>query len=138
MNVSSAPFPVELISQWFRLLGNPERLRMLLIIAEGDVCVCHLEAALGYRQAYISQQLMQLRDAGLVVPRREGKHVFYNLSDHRLLELIRQVGRMAGYDEPEDDLPAALTILPGCTCPRCCPSSAGEEFEQESHGTSSK
>lgn len=137
MNVYPDPFPVELISQWFRLLGNPERLRILLVIAEGDVCVCHLETALGFRQAYISQQLMQLRDAGLVTQRREGKHVFYNLSDRRLLELIRQVGRMAGYDEPVGDQLVTPLKLPGCVCPRCCPTATSEEFEMENHATTS-
>jgi DNA-binding transcriptional ArsR family regulator len=50
----------------FRILSNPARLDLLACLRDGEACVCHLEAALGLRQAYISQQLAVLRQAGLV------------------------------------------------------------------------
>jgi ArsR family transcriptional regulator len=53
-----------------RVLGQPERLSILLLIGKGEACVCHLEAALGLRQAYISQHLMALREANIVIARR--------------------------------------------------------------------
>ncbi len=51
----------------FKILGQPVRLQILLILNTGEECVCHIEAILGIRQASISQQLMVLRDAGLVL-----------------------------------------------------------------------
>jgi DNA-binding transcriptional ArsR family regulator len=58
-------------------ISAPARLEILLIVGAGEACVCYLESRLGYRQAYISQHLMALRQAGLIDSRREGKYVFY-------------------------------------------------------------
>ena len=103
----------------FRQLGKPFRLRILLAIGEGEVCVCHLETVLGKRQAYISQHLMALRKAGLLKTRREGKYIFYRLSDPGLFSLVQQAGRVAGMAEeaiPEIGQPE---IVPDCCCPHC-------------------
>jgi DNA-binding transcriptional ArsR family regulator len=64
--------PVEQISNLFQVIGPAARLQILLAIGEGEVCVCHLEAMLGLRQAALSQHLMALREAGIVSDRREG------------------------------------------------------------------
>jgi len=56
----------------FKTLMHPARLEILEILRDGEHCVCHIEAVLGYRQAYISQQLSVLREAGLVQDRRDG------------------------------------------------------------------
>ena len=58
--------------QIFKVLTHPARLAILEILRDGEHCVCHMEAHLGFRQAYISQQLSVLRDAGLVQDRRDG------------------------------------------------------------------
>ena len=65
----------------FKALAHPVRLQILDMLRSGEACVCHMETALGKRQAYISQQLMVLRDAGLVDARRDGLQVFYRLTD---------------------------------------------------------
>ena len=56
----------------FKVLMHPTRLAILGILRQGEECVCHMEATLGLRQAYISQQLSVLREAGLVSVRRDG------------------------------------------------------------------
>ena len=66
MNVSEQFPDSKQLAEVFSLLGQPARLNILLAIGNGQVCVCHLESALGLRQAYISQQLMLLRNAGLI------------------------------------------------------------------------
>ena len=53
----------KLISRLLESISKPARIQILLAIGEDEACVCHLEAVLGYRQAYISQQLMALREA---------------------------------------------------------------------------
>lgn len=53
-------------ARWLKAMAHPTRLEILDILRRGEECVCHTEAALGRRQSYISQQLMALRDAGLV------------------------------------------------------------------------
>jgi len=53
-------------SKLFKALMQPARVAILVQLRDGEQCVCHLEAILGYRQAYLSQQLAVLRQVGLV------------------------------------------------------------------------
>jgi DNA-binding transcriptional ArsR family regulator len=112
---------LKLLVQMFRSLGQMARLRILLAIGTGEACVCHLEARMGLRQAYISQHLMALRKAGIVTDRREGRYIFYRLQNPRLLELIQLAGVLSGI--PEDELIVAERSLPveDCCCPHCVP-----------------
>ncbi|MCX6080298.1 MAG: metalloregulator ArsR/SmtB family transcription factor [Chloroflexi bacterium] len=80
------------------------RLEILLMLGSGEACVCYLEARLGYRQAYISQHLMALRQAGLIDSRREGKYIFYHLSKPELLELIQNAANLAGVILPKIEI----------------------------------
>jgi ArsR family transcriptional regulator len=68
---------VRRLSDLLRLIAHPARLEILNLLRSGEICVCQMEAHLGYRQAYISQHLMALREAGLVADRRQGWKVFY-------------------------------------------------------------
>lgn len=117
MKKQNPRLPTKRIAGLFRALGQPARLRILLTIGEGEACVCHLEASLGYRQAYISQHLMALREAGILQTRREGRFIYYRLKDIQMLALIRLAGELAGvaiqYPERMSD------YLPSCTCPKC-------------------
>ena len=113
----------EKAAQLLHLLGQAERLSILLAIGNGEACVCHLEAALGLRQAYISQHLMTLRQAGVVTARRDGRNIFYRLETPDLLDLIHQTGRLAGLPETELLFPAHPAVLGNCPCPHC----TGEE-----------
>ncbi|MEK7328155.1 MAG: metalloregulator ArsR/SmtB family transcription factor, partial [Chloroflexota bacterium] len=72
----------------FKVLMHPVRLAILNVLRDGEACVCHLEAALGYRQAYISQQLMVLREAGLVEDRREGWNIYYRVAKPEVFAVI--------------------------------------------------
>ncbi len=107
------------IAALLRTLGQPERLKILLAIGREEACVCHLEAALGLRQATISQHLMALRQAGLVSTRRDGRNIYYRLEDLSLLSFIRQAGEQAGLNEAQM-AQASLPSLPAdCPCPHC-------------------
>lgn len=64
-------------SQLLKALAHPTRIAILEILRAGEQCVCHIEAILGLRQAYISQQLMVLRRAGIITNRREGWNQYY-------------------------------------------------------------
>jgi DNA-binding transcriptional ArsR family regulator len=107
--------------QLFRSLGQPARLEILQAIGAGEACVCHLEAALGQRQAYISQQLMALRNAGLVSARREGRNIFYRLANPDILGFIQEAGRLAGIREEELSFSFTTSPLSNCCCPHCAP-----------------
>ena len=91
---------LESISELLQTISAPARLEILLLVGAGEACVCHLETRLGYRQAYISQQLMAMRQAGLLEARREGKFVFYRLMKPEILPLIQQAASIAGIALP--------------------------------------
>ncbi len=117
MNMKSAnPFE-EAASTLLKAVGHPTRLEILLAIGDGEACVCHLESVLGQRQAYISQQLMALREADVLTTRQEGRYVFYRLKDQRLLEMVALVGRMLGYSQA--DYQARNEKMSQCDCPHC-------------------
>jgi DNA-binding transcriptional ArsR family regulator len=65
----------------FRLLGNPTRIQILVMLAHGPFCVSDFINCTKQRQAYVSQQLMVLRLNGLVGSTKEGWRVCYALRD---------------------------------------------------------
>jgi len=99
----------------FKALAHPARLRILEALKQEEACVCHLEALLGLRQAYISQQLAVLREAGLVRDRQEGLYVFYRLADERVPALLA----LARGEAPDDSRQLLVHPLPHCPCPKC-------------------
>ncbi|MBP7693307.1 MAG: helix-turn-helix transcriptional regulator [Anaerolineales bacterium] len=97
----------------FKLLGHPARLAILSVLRNGEECVCHMEAVLGYRQAYISQHLMTLREAGVVQDRRDGSNVFY-----RAVEPAVYIVLDAGL-AVEGQRPPTVRRAAQCPCPKC-------------------
>lgn len=123
MNISRQPIPQENVAEFFRILGQPVRVQILLTIGRGEACVCHLEAYLGLRQAAISQHLMVLRDAGLVSANRDGRNIFYRLARPELLELVRQAAQLVGIAPRLLESAIAQPVFP-CPCPHCNPEQA--------------
>jgi DNA-binding transcriptional ArsR family regulator len=101
-------------SEIFKVLTHPARLAILDILRDGEHCVCHLEAWLGFRQAYISQQLSVLRQAGLIRDRRDGWNIFYQIADERIYKVLDQVREMTGTVVVELKSPTSV-----CACPKC-------------------
>jgi len=64
----------------FKAFADPVRLRLLNLLAEGEVCVCHLHEALDLPQSTVSRHLAYLRKRGLVLGRKEGPWVHYRLA----------------------------------------------------------
>lgn len=105
----------------FKALAHPVRLRILEILAVDESCVCHLTTILGLRQPYISQQLMALRKAGLVLVRRDGVMVYYRLAHPGIADLI-ELERSVLQSMTGRRLVSAPVPRPpvsGCTCPKC-------------------
>ena len=72
-----------------KLLGNEDRLLLLCELSQGECGVSELEQRLGIRQPTLSQQLAVLRRENAVSTRREGKNIFYQVADARLLALLQ-------------------------------------------------
>jgi ArsR family transcriptional regulator len=105
----------------FKALMHPSRIAILEILRDGEQCVCHLEAILGYRQAYISQHLMVLRDAGLVEDRREGARIFYRVIKPEVFDLMDSATQMSGAETH----PVSQGKVKDCPCPKCNPVTEG-------------
>ncbi|MGD2178134.1 MAG: metalloregulator ArsR/SmtB family transcription factor [Anaerolineae bacterium] len=97
------------VSQLFHLLSNPARLQMLDELRRDPACVCHLQAVLDRPQAYVSQQLSVLREAGVVTDRRDGLFVYYRLADREVERLVEvALGPAEVRGKPVE-----------CSCPHC-------------------
>ena len=111
----------EKISTPLTAIASPQRIAILIAIGTGEACVCHLETALGWRQAYISQHLMSLRKADILLDRREGRYVFYRLKDASLLDLITASARLSGLSAESVSTLINTQFHPSCECPQCAP-----------------
>ncbi|MGE0551671.1 MAG: ArsR/SmtB family transcription factor [Kofleriaceae bacterium] len=69
------------LTRLFRALGDETRLRIVALLAHGELCVCHVEKALELSQPNVSRHLGILRMAGVVDARREGTWVYYKLAE---------------------------------------------------------
>ncbi|MFZ3070464.1 MAG: metalloregulator ArsR/SmtB family transcription factor [Anaerolineaceae bacterium] len=116
--------PIEQQDNLFKALTHPAQIAILMLLRDGERCVCHLEAHLGYRQAYISQQLSVLREAGLVRDRRDGWNVYYAVVDPAIYEMLDAVQKLTG---PVEAVPTKA-ITP-CPCPHCQKPGRHRHFE---------
>lgn len=81
---SSKPAPrvkdLQALTDVYAALADPTRLRMLALLRDGEICVCHIHASLAVPQPTASRHLAYLRKAGLVEARRAGTWMHYRLS----------------------------------------------------------
>ena len=94
------------ILKWLRLLSDPGRVRILLLLEKEELSVAELQAVLGIAQSSLSTHLAQLKQVGLIEDRRNGKNILYRLKDVRgseraVVEHLRQVFRNAMDEIPE-------------------------------------
>jgi ArsR family transcriptional regulator len=123
MNMKEQTIPrlSEQIAGPLEAIASPQRVAILLAIGQGEACVCHLETALSWRQAYISQHLMALRKAGILEDRREGRYVFYRLKNAAYLDLIAASAEACGLSAETSLLLRNVEKQPACECPHCSP-----------------
>lgn len=82
------------LSEFYRLLGNTTRLKILFALAEHELCVCDIAHILSRSVAATSHQLKLLRDQGWLRMRNDGKMVYYKLENAKLLKAFRGDLRM--------------------------------------------
>ena len=78
------------LADLFKLFGDTTRIKILYALLESEMCVCAIADLLGMTQSAISHQLRILKDANLVGNRREGKTIYYFLSDDHVRTIIAQ------------------------------------------------
>jgi len=79
------------LSDFFKLLSDKTRLRILDMLHKQDYCVHEIAQALDMSQSAISHQLKTLRDANIVEDRKVGKHIFYTLIDNKLKAIFEYI-----------------------------------------------
>lgn len=88
---AAAKLNVQPVSRLFKALGDETRLRIVALLVHGELCVCHLVAALDLTQPTTSRHLAVLRNAGVVESRRAGSWVYYRLADQADPDCERQL-----------------------------------------------
>ena len=78
-------------SNFLKAISHEGRLMILCHLASGEKTVTELEELLSARQSAVSQQLSRLRLEGIVKPRRDGKVIYYSLTDHRSTQIMEVV-----------------------------------------------
>ncbi len=95
-NGNHSPYDIESInrlSEAFKVLGDPTKLRICILLSEKEYAVSDIATELGLSHSAASHSLRILRNLRLVKFRREGKMIYYSLDDDHVKELIR-----IGYD----------------------------------------
>ncbi len=81
----------QLMAEFFGVLADPNRLRLISALARQELCVCDLAAGLKMSESAVSHQLRILRAMRLVSYRRAGRNVYYGLADDHVVNLYREV-----------------------------------------------
>lgn len=79
------------MAEFFGVLSDPNRLRLMSALASRELCVCDLAAAVKLSESAVSHQLRVLRSARLVKYRKEGRNVYYSLADTHIINLYQEV-----------------------------------------------
>lgn len=117
----------------FKALMHPARLAIREALREDEACVCYLECVLGYRQAYISQQLMILRAAGLVQDRRDGLNIYYHVSAPGVFAVLEAARAVSG--DPRTPVGGPVRA---CSCPKCASHGQARRFSLSNGVTTGK
>lgn len=78
------------VSQIYKVLSDPNRLKILLLLKESEKNVSTLVEELEMEQSAVSHQLKLLRENHIVKSRRDGKIIYYSLDDHHILDILEQ------------------------------------------------
>ncbi len=88
--MSQTPTEIEKVSQLFKVLGDPTRLKILLSLKEGERNVTAIAQAVAMEQSAVSHQLKLLRENRVVKSRREGKTILYSLDDDHVIDILQE------------------------------------------------
>ena len=96
-----SPVLLPAVAELAKTLGNPQRLLLLQHAGSGEMAVERLAELSGLSLANTSQHLQQLRRGGLVVARRQGKHMLYRLADGPLAAVLDSLQAWVGQQQEQ-------------------------------------
>jgi DNA-binding transcriptional ArsR family regulator len=80
---------LERLSLTYKVLGDPNRLKIVMALRNVEMCVCDLAAFTGLSESAVSHQLRRLKDLSLVKKRRAGQIIYYSLDDEHVAALLK-------------------------------------------------
>jgi ArsR family transcriptional regulator len=120
MSLTPDTLAVRPLTGLMRALADDTRLRMVALLARGELCVCHLCSALDISQPNASQHLAVLRNGGVVECERRGSWVYYRLAEQgdpaRTRVLAAVTASFAGVDTVAEDARRLVATKPAVTC----------------------
>ncbi len=81
----------------FKILGDANRVKIILALQYGELCVCELSLLIDMSQSSISHQLRHLRNSNIVKFRKENKQIFYSLINEDILNILKEGEEYANY-----------------------------------------
>lgn len=78
----------EQLAAFFKVISEPSRLKILLALRQGEMCVYHIVEAVGGNQSAVSHQLRVLKSYGFVKARRDGQNIAYSLADEHVVAVL--------------------------------------------------
>ena len=87
-NSSLSERELDRLALTYRVMGDPTRLKIVLALSGGEMCVCDMAAYIGLSESAISHQLRRLKDLALIKNRREGQILYYSLDDEHVSSLL--------------------------------------------------
>lgn len=81
--------------QLLKALADETRLEILEFLRDGEKCVCEIVPHIGTSQSNVSQHLRILRNANIVTDRREGRSIYYSITDERVFDCLETLGKVA-------------------------------------------
>ena len=83
----------------FKVISEPSRLKILIVLSVGELCVEHITDAVGGNQSAVSHQLKILKDNKIIKSRRSGKNMLYSVSDKHIMTMISMAKEHLNCDE---------------------------------------
>lgn len=104
--------PMDPLVDVFKALAHPARLRLLAMLREGEMCVCQLNAIVGLAPSTVSEHLTELRRAGFLAERKDGRWVYYSLAPRAdVRELVGGLwSRLDEVEQVKSDAEAARAV----------------------------
>jgi len=82
------------LAEIFKALADPNRLKIIEFLLDGERCVCEIYPYIGTSQSNVSQHLKVLRNAGLIDFRKDGKRIIYHVTSPEIVDIIEQANRL--------------------------------------------
>lgn len=96
------------LADTFKVLSDPTRVKIVLALLGGELCVCEIAEVVGMSQSAVSHQLRKLKDLRLVKRRKSAKMVYYSLDDDHIIQLLTEC---MGHVQEEFHEPISMPLI---------------------------